>query len=95
VDPKRALFDVLYRLSEEHGIEKVEKVLAAVKALREVYGPKTAGRPASRGRGGWAGRAGAPPVPRPVGRVSTAANAAVPGKPLLTRLFKTKLRAAD
>jgi hypothetical protein len=36
VDPKRALFDVLYRLSEEHGIEKVEKVLAAVKALRDV-----------------------------------------------------------
>jgi hypothetical protein len=36
VDPKRVLFDVLYRLTEEHGIEKVEKVLAAVKALREV-----------------------------------------------------------
>lgn len=35
-DPKRALFDALYRLTEEHGIEKVEKVLAAVKALREV-----------------------------------------------------------
>jgi hypothetical protein len=36
VDPKRALFDALYRLTEEHGIEKVEKVLNAVKALREV-----------------------------------------------------------
>jgi hypothetical protein len=35
-DPKRALFDTLYRLTEEHGIEKVEKVLAAVKALRDV-----------------------------------------------------------
>lgn len=35
-DPRRALFDALYRLTEEHGIEKVEKVLAAVKALREV-----------------------------------------------------------
>lgn len=35
-DPKRALFDALYRLTEEHGIEKVEKVLNAVKALREV-----------------------------------------------------------
>lgn len=36
VDAKRALFDSLYRLTEEHGLEKVEKVLAAVKALREV-----------------------------------------------------------
>jgi hypothetical protein len=36
VDPKRALFDALYRLTEEHGIDKVEKVLSAVKALREV-----------------------------------------------------------
>jgi hypothetical protein len=35
-DPKRALFDALYRLADEHGIEKLEKVLAAVKALREV-----------------------------------------------------------
>jgi hypothetical protein len=35
-DPRRALFDALYRLTEEHGIEKVEKVLSAVKALREV-----------------------------------------------------------
>jgi len=35
-DPKRALFETLYRLTEEHGIEKVEKVLAAVKALREI-----------------------------------------------------------
>ena len=35
-DPRRALFDTLYRLTEEYGIEKVEKVLSAVKALREV-----------------------------------------------------------
>lgn len=35
-DPKRALFDTLYRLTEEHGIDKVEKVLSAVKALRDV-----------------------------------------------------------
>jgi hypothetical protein len=35
-DPKRALFEALYRLTEEHGIDKVEKVLAAVKALREI-----------------------------------------------------------
>ena len=35
-DPKRALFDALYRLADEHGIEKIEKVLAAVKAIREI-----------------------------------------------------------
>jgi hypothetical protein len=35
-DPKRALFEALYKLTEEHGIDKVEKVLAAVKALREI-----------------------------------------------------------
>lgn len=35
-DPKRALFDTLYRLTEEYGIDKVEKVLSAVKALRDV-----------------------------------------------------------
>ena len=35
-DARRALFDALYRLTEEHGIDKVEKVLAAVKALRDV-----------------------------------------------------------
>ena len=35
-DPRRALFEALYKLTDEHGIEKVEKVLAAVKALREI-----------------------------------------------------------
>ena len=35
-DPKRVLFEALYKLTEEHGIDKVEKVLAAVKALREI-----------------------------------------------------------
>jgi hypothetical protein len=36
VDPKRVLFDTLYHLIADHGLEKVEKTLAAVKALVEV-----------------------------------------------------------